>query len=210
MEEESMPNPTTLDCRGKACPEPVMQCKQAIEADHPEFIAIVVDNDAAKENVTRFLGSHGYAVTVSGEAGNWTISGARDALATPPQDCDVMDPAALANVGQKILVFLPAATMGSGDDGLGAKLMAAFLKTLPEMGNDLWRIVLVNGGVQLSTGDSPVLESLQALEQAGADILVCGTCLEHFGLTDAKAVGQTTNMLDIVTSMQLATKVIRV
>jgi hypothetical protein len=36
---------------------------------------------------------------------------------------------------------------------------------------------------------------------------VCGTCLTHFDLMDQKAIGQTTNMLDIVTAMQLADKV---
>jgi hypothetical protein len=41
-------------------------------------------------------------------------------------------------------------------------------------------------------------------------VLVCGTCLDHFGLLSQKAVGETTNMLDVVTSLQLATKVINV
>jgi len=35
-------------------------------------------------------------------------------------------------------------------------------------------------------------------------------CLDHFNLLDKKQVGQTTNMLDIVTAMQLADKVINV
>ena len=45
-------------------------------------------------------------------------------------------------------------------------------------------------------------------ETAGINILVCGACLTHLNLMDEKAVGQTTNMLDIVTSMQYADKVI--
>ena len=57
---------------------------------------------------------------------------------------------------------------------------------------------------------SLVLQELQALEQSGVDVLVCGACLEHFGLTPQKAVGTTTNMLDVVTSMQVAHKIIRV
>ena len=48
----------------------------------------------------------------------------------------------------------------------------------------------------------------QALEQSGVRLLVCGTCLNHFQLLEAKQVGETTNMLDIVTAMQLADKVI--
>jgi hypothetical protein len=38
--------------------------------------------------------------------------------------------------------------------------------------------------------------------------LVCGTCLNYYGLLEQKKVGETTNMLDIVTSLQVADKVI--
>ncbi len=77
-----------------------------------------------------------------------------------------------------------------------------------EMGDELWRLVLVNNGVKLTIDDLPVLEDLVAYENDGLIILVCGTCLTHFGLLEAKKVGETTNMLDIVTAMQLAHKVI--
>ena len=49
---------------------------------------------------------------------------------------------------------------------------------------------------------------LKDYENQGLHILVCGTCLTHFDLLDQKQVGETTNMLDIVTAMQLADKVI--
>ena len=78
------------------------------------------------------------------------------------------------------------------------------------MGDELWRLVLVNNGVKLTIEDSPVLEDLMAYEKEGMTILVCGTCLTHFGLLEVKKVGVTTNMLDIVTSMQLADKVINI
>ena len=110
----------------------------------------------------------------------------------------------------KTLVMIISPFFGAGDDGLGSRLMKNFLATLPELGDSLWRIVMLNGGVTLAVDDSPVIEELRRLEQAGVSILVCGTCLEHFGVLARKAVGQTTNMLDVVTSMQLADKVIRV
>lgn len=110
----------------------------------------------------------------------------------------------------RIAVFVTASSIGRGDETLGAKLMLNFLSTLPELGPELWRVVLVNSGVYLAVEGSPCLEKLQALEAAGALVLVCGTCLEHFGLLDKKRVGQTTNMLDVVTSLQLASKVIHV
>jgi len=55
-----------------------------------------------------------------------------------------------------------------------------------------------------------VLDVLKGYEKEGMTILVCGTCLNHFNLLDKKEVGVTTNMLDIVTAMQLADKVINI
>jgi intracellular sulfur oxidation DsrE/DsrF family protein len=70
--------------------------------------------------------------------------------------------------------------------------------------------VFVNNGVKLTTGDAEVLPVLKEYEERGLHILVCGTCLTHFNLLDEKQVGETTNMLDIVTSMQFADKVINI
>ncbi len=99
-------------------------------------------------------------------------------------------------------------TLGRGDDFLGSQLMGNFIATLKEMGPELWCVVLLNNGVKLAVAGSEVLPGLQDLEQAGVRLLVCGTCLNHFHLLEAKQVGETTNMLDIVTAMQLADKVI--
>jgi selenium metabolism protein YedF len=109
---------------------------------------------------------------------------------------------------QKIMVMCASDRMGYGDDGLGLKLMINYIRTLSEMGPELWRLVFVNNGVKLAIDDSAVLEDLQRYETNGLKILVCGTCLDHFKLLERKQVGETTNMLDIVTAMQLADKVI--
>ncbi len=76
------------------------------------------------------------------------------------------------------------------------------------MGDELWRLVFVNNGVKLTISGSLVLETLREYEKQSVSIWVCGTCLTHFGLLNEKQVGETTNMLDIMTAMQLATKVI--
>jgi selenium metabolism protein YedF len=88
--------------------------------------------------------------------------------------------------------------------------MISYLKTIKEIGNDLWQLIFVNGGVKLTTTSSPVLPELQEYEKSGVIVLACGTCLEHFNLTALKKVGGTTNMLDIVTATQLADKVITI
>ena len=111
---------------------------------------------------------------------------------------------------QKIVILITADRIGRGDDTLGDKLMVNFIKSLGEMGSALWRIIFVNGGVNLVTHTSPVLMELQNYEKENVTVLSCGTCLEHFGLTSKKAVGDTTNMLDIVTGLQAADKVITI
>ena len=111
---------------------------------------------------------------------------------------------------KKIMVMVTSDRLGHGDDGLGTGLLLNFLKTLKEMGPDLWRLVLVNNGVKLTTAGAEALPVLQELAASGVAILVCGTCLNHFNLLEKKQVGETTNMLDIVTGMQLADSVINV
>lgn len=111
---------------------------------------------------------------------------------------------------KKILVMIGTDRLGHGDDTLGKALLVNFLKTLKEMEPDLWRVVLVNNGVKLTVQDADSLPFLQELSDGGVSILACGTCLNHFKLMEQKQVGETTNMLDIVTSMQLADNVITI
>lgn len=204
---------TSLDCRGLPCPQPVLKCKQCLDQSAPTQIRVVVDNEAARENVTRYLTTRGYTATSQKIEGGFAVTAARQGEAC--EACQVVNEAEAAQTAQpaaeaKVVVFVTAETMGRGDDVLGGKLMFNFLSTLPELGSDLWRLVLVNGGVRLATEGHSCLEKVQALESAGVSVLVCGTCLDHFRLLEKKRAGQTTNMLDVVTSLQLATKIIRI
>ncbi|OIP96303.1 MAG: SirA family protein [Syntrophobacteraceae bacterium CG2_30_61_12] len=195
-----------LDCRGLACPNPVLRTKAALEAGGVERITVLVDNAAARENVTRFLQRFGYRVSAMERDGIFSVLGSL----ADPEACVLAQPeaAGAAEAQQKILVLLATDRLGRGDDALGAKLVVNFLTTLKELGPELWRLLLVNAGVKLAVAGAEVLGVLQELEQSGVKILVCGTCLNHFQLLEQKRVGETTNMLDIVTSMQLADKVI--
>lgn len=193
---------TTIDARGLACPGPVLQTKAFIEQNDPDRITITVDNEAARQNIERFLASQGYDTQVEQANENWAITGIRQ---TGPAG---RTEGSTRENGCATLVLVTSSGLGHGDDALGEKLMISFIKTLKEMGRDLWGLVFVNSGVKLTINGSAILEDLQAYEKAGIRILVCGTCLTHFNLLDQKQVGQTTNMLDIVTAMQLAEKII--
>ncbi len=197
-----------IDARGLACPAPVLLVKKLVE-EQADALSIVVDNEASRENVTRFLSVKGYLVEEETKGGDFVLSAIKDGdRALQVAETDNEKDA--AENCMKVLVLIMADRMGRGDDTLGKKLLINYLKTLKEMGPELWQIIFVNGGVNLVTKSSPVLNELQEYEKDGVIILACGTCLEHFGLTSEKAVGESTNMLDIVTAMHLADKVMTI
>ena len=209
--------PIVLNCENEPCPNPVLRCKRLLDEQTPQKVEVIVDNEAAMDNVRRYLSSKGMHIEDTRKDGTlWTITASSQAPqaneassgAAPANQTAQAGPEACPVCAPKILVFLTADTIGQGDETLGARLMGNFLNTLPELGDALWRIIMVNGAVKLATAANPAIEALKKLEAAGVSILVCGTCLEFFQLMDQKEVGQVTNMLDVVTSQQLADKVI--
>jgi selenium metabolism protein YedF len=196
-----------LDCRGLACPAPVLQTKQLIEKERPGLIKVTLDNEASKQNVSRFLESQNFEIIVEQEGALFHVIGRSDQRGVAPDAFMVEEP---ETEKEKIVVMVATDRMGYGDDALGLKLMVNFIKTLKEMGDELRRLIFVNNGVKLTIDDSQVVPELKELEENGLLILVCGTCLDHFDLLDRKQVGETTNMLDVVTAMQLADKVINI
>lgn len=198
-----------IDACGLTCPAPVLLVKEAVEQANAQELTVLVDNAASLENVTRFLSTRGYSVIDSQEGGVYKLE-AQCNQATSDAKVKETTQNLDKGAGQKILVLVTTDRLGSGDDALGAKLMASYLKTIKEMGTDLWQLIFVNSGVKLTTESSLVLQELQEYEKSGVIILVCGTCLEHYSLTPEKKVGGTTNMLDIVSATQLADKVITI
>lgn len=201
-----------IDARNKECPAPVLLTRDIVEKQKPVKVTVIVSNDASRQNVSRFLKSMGYVVTDEAVEADFYVTGER---AGPESNMpsnipdEAPKPAATDDCQvRKIVVMVTTDRMGYGDDSLGLKLMANFIRTVKEFGPELWRLVFVNNGVKLTTESSDVVDVLISLESDGVKIMVCGTCLDHYGLSDAKRAGETTNMLDIVTAMHLADKVI--
>jgi selenium metabolism protein YedF len=105
------------------------------------------------------------------------------------------------------VVVVNGETMGRGDDGLGAKLVASFLRTAATVDPKPDAIVFYNAAVKLLGPASESLEPLRALHAAGVDLLACVTCLEFFGLTQQLQVGEVSNMREIVRRTMEAGKV---
>ncbi|MBQ3060384.1 MAG: sulfurtransferase-like selenium metabolism protein YedF [Desulfovibrio sp.] len=196
-----------FDFRKLPCPQPVVQCKKLIEQEQLDAFTVIVDNAPASENVIRFLRNNGYEVEIQHiDNSEWNITAISTAsirVHTEQQNDNEI------RSDEKILVLITTYTLGRGDDILGKKLMGSFLESLPELGYKLWRIILLNGGVKLSAESGSILDKLHTLEQNGVSILVCGTCLSHYSLLDKKQIGETTNMMDIISSLDIATKIIR-
>jgi selenium metabolism protein YedF len=184
-----------------------MQVRDILAQEKPPAVAVIIDNEPARENVSRFLAHQGFQVATQQMGSDFRVTGIAGEGA-----CPVMSEAEISGVAgdtpKKILVMVGSDRLGRGDDTLGAGLLLNFLKTLKEMGPELWRLIFVNGGVKLTASGAEAVSVLRELAETGVSILACGTCLDHFQLLDQKEVGETTNMLDIVTSLQVADKII--
>ena len=108
-----------LDCRGLACPAPVLQTKETLERDRPDIIKVIVDNEAAKQNVSRFLESQKFDVSVEEEGTGFHVIGTGSQQGAAPAETPAQEP---ETEKQKIMVMIATDRMGYGDDELGKKL----------------------------------------------------------------------------------------
>ncbi len=110
----------------------------------------------------------------------------------------------------KLALVLLSDSLGQGDPELGHKLMLGFLRTTLDTSPMPWRLVLLNHGVRLATVDEVAVDVLNLLSEGGVEVMACGTCLEHLGLTDRLRAGRVTNMFEIVGTLSEAAKVVSI
>ena len=109
------------------------------------------------------------------------------------------------------MLFIGSDIVGRGEDYQpGNLLIQKFLHTISGHRFKPETVVLMNNGAKLATQDSLVVGELKQLANQGVDILVCGTCLSRFHLTEKLAVGQVSNMSDITDTLLKAVKVISI
>lgn len=100
--------------------------------------------------------------------------------------------------------------MGQADNELQHKLITTYLKLLNENDYLPAAICFYTEGVKLAVDGSPVLDELVALETKGVRLILCGTCLDYFGLQGKFQVGIVGGMTDIIEAQWLAEKVITI
>lgn len=208
-----------LDCRGLACPGPVIQVKKTLEEASPgTSFSIDLDSEASRDNVRRFAESRGADIRIEERA-----EGIIRLIITTPLDTGTPFGglpstelrAGRAGVGhggaekKNPVVLIAAETIGEGDEKLGRILMEGFINTLLEQDRMPDRILFMNTGVKFTVHGSAVLETLGKMTDRGCEILVCGTCLKFFSLMDKLSVGTVSNMFEIQGALLEAESVIR-
>ena len=192
-----------------ACPLPVVNAKKAAdELNVGDVLTVLVDNEIAVQNLSRFAAHKGCEVHAEKKAENEfevviTIAGENNARVQEEIVC-VPD-----SKKKGMLVVLSANTMGDGDPKLGTALMKAFVFALTKQDQLPETILCYNTGAYLTCEDADTLEDLKLLESEGVTILTCGTCLDFYGLKEKLAVGGVTNMYDIVERMENASSIIK-
>jgi selenium metabolism protein YedF len=204
----------TVNAMGDACPIPVVKTKNAIkELKAAGQVETLVDNEIAVQNLTKMANQKGYGVKSEKLGENeyrveMTISEAQLAgaeTAETPEETACIPDARKKNT----VVVISTSYMGIGDDTLGATLMKGFIYALSQQDTLPKTILFYNGGAKLTCEDAPTLEDLKSMEAQGVEIMTCGTCLNHYGLTDKLQVGTVTNMYVIAEKMTQADLIVK-
>lgn len=193
---------------GDACPIPVVKAKNAVKSlQGGGQVEVLVDNEIAVQNLTKMAVQKGYGVhsqkleerryqvvlTVEGSVSEVSVSADNEELENMQECCPDRQ--------RNVVVVISSAQMGEGSEELGRALMKGFLYALAQQDELPRTILFYNGGAALTCEGSQSLEDLKSMEEEGVEILTCGTCLNHYGLTDKLQVGAVTNMYVIAEKM---------
>ena len=185
-----------LDCRNLNCPEPLLRTKKALgELKIAESLEILVNDVAPRENIKRFLAKNGFEAQISQAGADTLIKTVKtDELKDESIDdiyCNVTAPK------RGKVIFLNEEQCGSGP--IGKSLLAKFLGAALSLDEKPVKVICVNNAVHITTNRGhECFEAIKKLNEAGAEILSCGSCLEGYKLVDKLAIGEISNAYEIM------------
>ena len=184
-----------INAVGLACPKPVINTKKELDKIDNGIVVVTVDNDIAKQNILKLSNSLNCESKI--------IKEEKDLISIEIKKGEnvIIEEKKQEKLEDKC-IFISSDKIGNGNDELGAVLMKGFIYTLTESKPYPKSILLVNSGVKLSTENYDTVENLKILEEAGVEILSCGTCLDYYGLKGSLKLGSVTNMYTIVDIMK--------
>jgi len=197
-----------IDCRGMACPQPVVETKKILDKKKYNQYESVVDNKAARENIKKFCKNYNAEISeIIEENGIYRIfiETKNDLAIKDDNDIDLniyqCEIPEIKTEKQIKKIFITTNQLGVGSKELGSNLMTGFIYTLNELAAKPEMILFMNSGVELCLKNAPTLKSLKKLEESGVQILVCGTCLDYYNLTDKLGIGKISNMYEITENL---------
>lgn len=197
----------TVDTKGLKCPRPLIMMKEALqEMNEGEQLTIYVDNDTSLKNLVTYLKDHGVVPEVTSSGNVHTL-----VAKCPPDALAGSDPSSYCGTGsveRSYVVCIKSDLMGEGDPELGKLLMETFVDNLKLQEQLPTHVVLYNGGVKLAMKQSQVSRSLSELEELGTRIMLCGTCVDHYGIQYDIGVGMISNMVVITETLASAGHVV--
>lgn len=185
----------TIDMRNKACPQPVIETKRALDKN-VGTICTIVDNVTAVENITKMVNDLNCQIEVNKASDNlFYVYVANDGNLK------------ISNTTFKNILVLKSEFMGE-DPEIGTNLMQACIHTLCDIDNIPKTIILYNSAVKLFEKSENIYNDFKNLEQMGVEIISCGACITHFGIE--KNIGSITNMYEILQRLSSDEKIIYV
>ena len=166
-----------IDAKGKQCPLPVIEAKNAISGmTEAGIVEVTVDNEIAVQNLTKMADHKGLKAKSEKKSDQeYTVwmDVTEEFVKNNIKDGNVSSaPVTEENCipdirKKKTVVVLGADHMGEGDEKLGKMLMKGFVYALTQLEELPQTILLFNSGAYLSCEGSDSVEDLKSMEAQG-------------------------------------------
>jgi selenium metabolism protein YedF len=200
-----------VDAKGQPCPAPLVLAKRALkEITDGESFQLLIDSQTSYNNVSRFLKDNSTGFQTAQSEGEWTLTITKNTGELKHPDVDEYCGEEVAHFHKgNFVIVISSDKMGDGDEELGHLLMSNFIKAVKDLDKLPMKMLFYNKGVTLVTKNSPLIDHLTDLEKMGVELLLCATCVNHYGLNDIVGAGTLSNMYTIAEVMASAGNIVR-
>lgn len=203
-----------VDAMGKQCPIPLIMTKNSIAQNGNGKYRVLVDNEIAVQNLKKLADQFSFAYDyekidnthyqVELEVFDANVVNEVELK----QNDDIKCGPGLSVNSENTIVVIKSEFMGHGDEDLGKILIKGCIYAFSQLEDPPKTFIFYNSGVKLACEGSDNIVDLENLFSKGVKIFACGTCLNHYKLDDKLAVGEVSNMYDIVEMLNSAAKII--